>query len=393
MITEELEDILVLYQTEGLSRRDAGRLVQQAGHPRVVFGMGAADLAGWGIKKTVIRAILERRMTDGIRSETDFVQRNGIRAIGFWEADYPPLLRECPDAPVMLFGKGTFDFSDTPLALSIVGTRSVTPYGAAATERIVQALAPYRPLIVSGLAYGVDVQAHRAALKYGLPTVGVLGQGLGTPMYPAQNRDTARQMCAAAGCGILTEYSHLQEAIPGLFPARNRIVAGISRATIVVEAKDKGGALITANLACGYDREVFAVPGRITDPCSAGCNSLIRQNKALIVDDPQAIAQELGLSERKKANRPLRMENSGKDLFSPEAADGGKNPSLEGLDPDGKNIVRALVPVEKMHLDELCTALEMPVQRLSPLLLEMELRGIIETLPGKYYALEPGARK
>ena len=268
MKAEQLEDILVLYRTKGLSRRDAGRLVQQVGRPEEVFALSAETLTGWGIKPAVARTLLERRLDDTIRQEMDFVQRNDIRAIGFWEQDYPALLRECPDAPVMLLAKGAFDFTELPFALAIVGTRAMTPYGAAMTDRIVQALAPYRPAIVSGLAYGVDVQAHRAALKYGLPTLGVLGQGLGTPMYPAQNRETARQMCHTPGCGILTEYLHLQEALPGLFPARNRIVAGIARATVVIEAKAKGGALITAELAGGYNREVFAVPGRANDPYS-----------------------------------------------------------------------------------------------------------------------------
>ena len=341
--------------------------------------------------------MLERRLDDAIRQEMDFVQRNDIRAIGFWEQDYPPLLRECPDAPVMLLAKGAFDFTELPFALAIVGTRAMTPYGAAMTDRIVQALAPYRPAIVSGLAYGVDVQAHRAALKYGLPTLGVLGQGLGTPMYPAQNRDTARQMCHTPGCGILTEYLHLQEALPGLFPARNRIVAGIARATVVIEAKAKGGALITAELAGGYNREVFAVPGRANDPCSQGCNTLIRRNKAMILDDPQTLIEELGLSDRRPKAQPGRqsemfLSESPATAAPPAPNRNGAAPQWEGLTEEGKKVARMLSGVEKMHLDELCTALEMPVQNLTVLLLEMELAGLIDTLPGKYYALSPQAR-
>ena len=177
----------------------------------------------------------------------------------------------------------------------------------------------------------------------------------------------------------MTEYQHLQAALPALFPARNRIVAGISRATIVVEAKAKGGALITAELAGGYNREVFAVPGRISDPCSAGCNALIRRNKAIITDDPQIIIEELALACEKTAGKKGR-ETAVQTILS------------EPLSNEEEKVVKILAPVEKMHVDELCIALEMPVQTLSGLLLELELKGLIDALPGKYYALSPAAR-
>lgn len=379
MTRQELEDILILYRAEGVSHRQTGKLIAQAGGLAEVFAAPPAVLARWGLKRSAITTITSRMTTGEIKAEADFVEKNGIRAIGFWEEDYPSLLRECPDAPVLLFGRGSFDFKPAPLAISIVGTRSITPYGASVTEEIVRALVPFSPVVVSGLAYGVDVHAHRAALKYGLPTVGILGQGLGTPLYPSQNRETARQMCSAPECGIMAEYLHLQTALPALFPARNRIVAGISRATIVVEAKAKGGALITAELAGGYNREVFAVPGRISDPCSAGCNALIRRNKAIITDDPQVIIEELALASEKSAGKRE------KQTFIQTALPGA-------LSGEEEKIVQGLAPVEKMHVDELCTALEIPVQTLSGLLLELELKGLIDALPGKYYALSPVAR-
>lgn len=379
MTRQELEDILILYRAEGVSHRQAGKLIAQAGSVAEVFSTPPPVLSGWGLKRSAIAAISARQTTDEIRTETDFVEKNGIRAIGFWEEDYPPLLRECPDAPVLLFGRGSFDFKQAPLAISIVGTRSITPYGASVTEEIVRALAPFSPVVVSGLAYGVDVHAHRAALKYGLPTVGILGQGLGTPLYPSQNRETARQMCSAPGCGVMTEYLHLQTALPALFPARNRIVAGISCATVVVEAKAKGGALITAELAGGYNREVFAVPGRISDPCSAGCNALIRRNKAIMTDDPQVIIEELALACEKPGGKKE------KQTFAQTALP-------QALSGEEEKIVQSLAPVEKMHVDELCTALSIPVQTLAGVLLELELCGLVESLPGKYYALSPAAR-
>lgn len=411
MTLQQLQDILILLRAPGLSRRDAGRLVQHAGSVERVFASSPAELAACGLKRDTIQALLRREVTDDIRRELDFVQKREIRTLGFWEPDYPPLLRECPDAPVMLFAEGSFDFSTAPLAVSIVGTRSITPYGMAATEQIVQALTPYRPILVSGLAYGVDGQAHRMALKYGLPTVGVLGQGLGTALYPAQNRDTARRMCQTPGCGVLTEYPHSQQALPGLFPARNRIVAGISRATVVVEAKAKGGALITANLACGYNREVFAVPGRMNDPCSAGCNALIRENKALITDDPQTLIRELGWDTADKGTSRTKGAEKPIDLFSePSVSEATKlstdNPSaihpqyfgtpapaFSTLDETSRRVLQTLAPVEKMHVDQLADTLQLPIHRLSSLLLELELAGLLDALPGKYYALGAAGRK
>lgn len=159
MTRQELEDILILYRAEGVSHRQAGKLIAQAGSVAEVFSTPPPVLSGWGLKRSAIAAISARQTTDEIRTETDFVEKNGIRAIGFWEEDYPPLLRECPDAPVLLFGRGSFDFKQAPLAISIVGTRSITPYGASVTEEIVRALAPFSPVVVSGLAYGVDVHA------------------------------------------------------------------------------------------------------------------------------------------------------------------------------------------------------------------------------------------
>ena len=174
-------------------------------------------------------------------------------------------------------------------------------------------------------------------------------------------------------------------------------MAGIARATVVIEAKAKGGALITAELAGGYNREVFAVPGRANDPCSQGCNTLIRRNKAMILDDPQTLIEELGLSDRSPKAQPGRqsemvLSESPATVTPPAPNRNGAAPQWEGLPEEGKKVARMLSGVEKMHLDELCTALEMPVQNLTVLLLEMELAGMIDTLPGKYYALSPQAR-
>lgn len=376
MTREELIDTLTLLKVKRLSPRWVGRMIGEAGSPAAVFGVPYRTLRSWGVQDDVARAVLTRNVPDEAMQEADFCENNGVNAVGFWEEGYPSLLKLCPDAPVMLFGRGDFRFSADRLFLAVVGTRSVTPYGAGVTAEIIDALAPYNPVIVSGLAQGVDVAAHRAALKNGLDTVGVLAQGLGTPLYPSDNRDTARQMCSSEGCGVLTEYCHKQAPIPGLFPVRNRIVAGMARATVVVEAKAKAGALITAELALGYQREVFAVPGRTTDLCSAGCNALIRQNKAVMLDSPKTAIEELGLDILPRA----------------EGGAAAQTAVFVEINPQARPVADILSKVEKLHIDELCAQTGLPPFKLSPLLLDMELDGVVESLPGKYYGLTPGAR-
>ena len=376
MTREELIDTLTLLKVRRLSSRWVGRMIEEAGSPAAVFGIPYRTLRSWGVQDEAARAVLARNVPAEVLAEADFCEKNGIRAVGFWEDDYPALLKLCTDAPVMLFVRGSVGSMADRIVLAVVGTRSVTPYGAALTAEIIDALAPYNPVIVSGLAQGVDVAAHRAALKNGLDTVGVLGQGLGTPLYPSDNRDVARQMCSAEGCGVMTEYCHKQAPLPGLFPVRNRIVAGMARATIVVEAKAKAGALITAELASGYQREVFAVPGRTTDLCSAGCNALIRHNKAVMLDCPKTVIEELGLDVLPKSG----------------VASSAQTAAFVEISPQARPVADILSKVEKLHIDELCAQTGLPPFRLSPLLLDMELDGVVESLPGKYYGLTPGAR-
>ncbi|MDD4820328.1 MAG: DNA-protecting protein DprA [Flavobacteriales bacterium] len=377
MTTEELTATLTLLEIPKLSRRDVGRLVVQTGSATAVLSTPEETLRSWGLSRESIRAIKTSSVSDDTKKHLEFIEKHSIRTIGYMDAGYPPLLHMCDDAPVMLFGRGNADIATSAPVIAVVGTRGITPYGVSAVNDIIAGLAPYRPLIVSGLAAGVDVHAHRAAMKNSLPTVGILGQGLGTPLYPADNRETASQMCSTDGCGVFSEYNHLMAAMPGLFPMRNRIVAGMAMATIVVEAKAKGGALITATLAAGYNRDVFAVPGRITDPCSAGCNALIRANRAIILDSVDTVIDELSLAVSQNEKKTDTYAQT--VLFS-------------DLSDDQKPIVDALLPHEKMHIDELCAELNVPPYKIAGTLLDMELKGFIMSLPGKYYAVAPSMR-
>src|SRR5690349_978709 len=215
--------------------------------------------------------------------EVAFIERYGIKPLFLTDNGYPQRLLNCFDPPAMLFYMGTADLNASRM-VAIVGTRNNTDYGKYFTEKLVKALVHVNAVIISGLAFGIDTIAHKSSLKYGIPTIGVVGHGLDT-IYPPENSNLAKQMVRHGG--LLTEFRSNTKPDKHNFPSRNRVVAGISDATVVIESGAKGGSNITANLAWGYNRDVFAVPGRSTDIKSEGCNRLIRDNKAILLDDPE----------------------------------------------------------------------------------------------------------
>ena len=240
--------------------------------------------------------------------ELERLARGGFRFIGLGEADYPDLLAECEDPPLGLY----FNASSPPASvfglrpcISVVGTRDVSPYGREWCRRLVQAMAEasVTPCIVSGLAFGADGIAHRTALECGIPTVGVMATGI-EKVYPWQHAELAGEMVRTPDCAVVTDYPTGSSPVALNFIRRNRIIAGLSRATVVVESKTKGGSLVTAKYACDYNRDVYALPGRADDVRSAGCNSLIRQRTADIITDPEDLVERLGLGKtarRRKA--------------------------------------------------------------------------------------------
>ena len=251
---------------------------------------------------------LDSALLDWATQELDRLQKNGFRFIGFGEEDYPSLLAECEDAPLGLY----FNASSPPASIfemhpciSVVGTRDLSPYGRDWCRRLVQAMgeASVPPCIVSGLAFGADGIAHRTALECGIPTIGVMATGI-EKVYPWQHSELAGRMVRTPDCAVVTDYPTGSSPVALNFIRRNRIIAGLSRATVVIESKTKGGSLITAKYACDYNRDVFALPGRADDVRSAGCNSLIRQRMADIVTDPEDLVERLGLGKtarRRKA--------------------------------------------------------------------------------------------
>ena len=301
--------------------------------------------------------------------ELEFAESKGIQCLGIGDAGYPARLKGCADAPLVLFYKGNANLSSRRI-ISVVGTRHCTEYGrdlCASFTRDLAALAP-GTVVVSGLAYGIDINAHRGALAAGLPTVGVLAHGLDT-IYPAMHRDTARKMLENGGlvtefpCGTVPEKTN--------FVRRNRIIAGLSDATIVVESAARGGSLITASVAESYDREVCAFPGRVGDASSEGCNMLIMDNKARMITSAESLVKALCWD--CEAN-PAAVRPAAPELF-PELSDEERRiaGSLEGC--DGKQI--NLITVET----------NIPMSRLMSVLFEMEMRGIVKSLNGARYRL------
>lgn len=302
--------------------------------------------------------------------ELDFIDKNDIRIYCIQDEDYPKRLRECNDAPYIFFFKGNADLNAS-YVISIVGTRMATDYGKSVTEKFVAGLAEKFPnlLVVSGLAYGIDISSHRAALANGLPTVAVLGHGLDR-IYPFVHRQTATEM--QQNGGLLTEFLSGTDPDRPNFVRRNRIVAGLSDATIVVESAEKGGSLITAEMALSYQRELYAFPGRTDDPHSKGCNQLIRKNKAGLITSAEEFIEAMGWDDRclsVKVNLPQQT----KLLF----------PDKE----EYRQVVDLLQQNKEMHVNQLSVALSLPMSQLSNILFDMEMEGLIKNMPGNIYRL------
>ena len=306
------------------------------------------------------------------KKESDFMQRHGIKSFSLTDEDYPSRLADNDKAPVTLFKLGDADL-DAESMLSIVGTRHATAYGMRYVANLVEDLAAYFPdlVIVSGLALGIDSAAHEAALSNKLPTVAVVAHGLNT-IYPAVNRDLARRIIAAGGA-ILSEYPSGVTPYRSRFLERNRIVATMTDAVLVAESAEKGGAMSTAAVASSYGRELLALPGRIGDEMSAGCNRLIRSQKAMMAGSATEIMSMLGWQQKSiKAATPKQ-----RDLF----------PELEGKE---KLIYDALrFSQEPMAVDALRERTGIPIHDLMASLGEMEFDGILERLPGNRFSLIP----
>ena len=312
-----------------------------------------------GIRQTDVLSEAEK--------ELKFIEEFKIQCLFFTDEAYPRRLKQVADSPLLLYYKGDADLNAEKI-VGIVGTRKATEYGKEATRKLVAELAAQDVLVISGLAYGIDIAAHTAALEYNLKTVGVLGHGLNS-IYPSQHTAVAKKMVKQGG--LLTEYKSIDPVLQHNFPERNRIVAGMCDAIVVVESAIKGGAVITANIANSYNKEVFAYPGRSIDKTSAGCNFLIKTFKAAIIENAADLLEAMHWGAQ---------------------ADGGKAKGKQrqltfALSDDEQKIYTLLNENTGIEIDKLADLTAMNSSLLAGILLEMEMNGIIVSLPGKRYKL------
>lgn len=318
-----------------------------------------------GIGEQTVNAIFNQKVLERAGNELEFIRKYGIKPIFYLDECYPSRLKQCIDGPILMYYKGNA-LPESQKVVSLVGTRNGTEYGREMCKKIVEGLKSHSVLIVSGLAYGIDTWAHKAALEAGLETIAVLGHGLDR-IYPYANRNLAEKMCNQGG--LLTEFTSGTKPDRENFPMRNRIIAGLSDAIIVVEAGEKGGALITAEIGNSYDRDVFAIPGRVGDPRSVGCNYLIRTNKAALVTSAEDICYLLNWSQ----STLKKNETQGK-LFDLRSED-------EEL------IIGILKEAGAMDIDMLLEKTGLGSAKAAAALLQLELLNIVKCMPGKMYQL------
>lgn len=356
---------IALTMISGVGNTLGRQLLEYFGTAEAVFKENLRSLEKVpGIGAKTAAEIKNPAVMTSAEAEYTFMEKNGIKGVFFTDEDFPYRLRECPDSPLLLYAKGDFNLNASRI-ISIVGTRNATSYGRDMTEKLISDLSSAYPdiVIVSGLAFGIDICSHKAALKNDLSTVGILAHGLDR-IYPGAHRSTAVEMLQHGG--LLTDYPSGTNPDKQNFVKRNRIVAGLSDATIVIESAERGGSLITADIAFSYSREVFAFPGKTTDSQSCGCNKLIRLNKAGLITSAADFIAAMGWEDLKPV--PVQAE-----LAFPEVDD---------------NPVTSLIRSRKeIHVNDLSFELGLPISELSVLLFELEMDGRINALPGGRYKM------
>ena len=320
-----------------------------------------------GIGEINAQRVANQDVMDQAKREVDFIQKNQIRPYFYLDNDYPNRLKGCTDAPIILYSKGNADLNESRI-ISIVGSRNATNYGREVCDELIRNFAEksYRIIVVSGLAYGIDVQAHKSCLKYNVPTVGVLAHGLDT-VYPSLHASIATKMLENGG--LLSDFPSETRIDRQNFLRRNRIIAGLADATIIVESAEKGGALVTADIANSYNRDVFAFPGRSTDVYSRGCNKLIKLNEAVLIESCSDIEKAMNWDVKVPVKKPVQTS-----LFAE-------------LTSEEQKLVDLLKGGDRF-IDEMTIETQLPMSKVSALLLGLEFKGLVVSLPGKMYRLK-----
>lgn len=370
MNDEQLKYKIGLTLLNGIGPVLAKNLIAYLGSVENIFKEKKQNLSKVpGIGEVLASQIVSQDILKKSEQEIEFILKNKIQPLFFTDKSYPFRLKECVDSPIMLYYKGNKNLNDTKF-LSVVGTRNITDYGKEICRKIIEDLSNKLPntTIISGLAYGVDILAHKSAIEFQLSTIGVLGHGLDR-IYPAIHRTTAVKMLENGG--LLTEYISGTNPDRQNFVKRNRIVAGMCDAVLVIESGIKGGALITAELANDYNRDVFAVPGRFGDGYSAGCNKLIKENKAALVEEADDLLRFMNWE---VSVHPKRNEI--------------QVSLLANLSDEEMVIINELRKCQNgINVNELIVKLNKPYSKLSSRLLDMEFKGLVKCLPGGIYKI------
>jgi DNA processing protein len=366
MKEEELLAILRLQKSKAIGDILAKKLIVNVGNVEDIFKEKATTLQKInGIGNHVLKHLFDKKNSKLAEQELNYIKQNNIGYSYFLNDDYPVNLQNCIDSPILLFEDGNINFKNNKI-ISVVGTRNMTSYGRDFCNKIIEDLAQYNPIIVSGFAYGVDICAHKAAIKNNLQTIAVLAHGF-EQIYPKVHKKYINQVNENGG--FLTEFWSEEQPLRENFLKRNRIVAGISKATIIIESAEKGGSLVTADIANSYDRDVFALPGRTTDIYCKGCNSLIKNNRATLLTSADDIVKMLNWDLKEKPKKIIQ-----KQLF------------VE-LNENEQKIHDLLSLKGQQLLDIIALECNIPMYQLSSILLQMELKGVTKPLPGKIFGL------
>jgi DNA processing protein len=367
MVTEELLYQVALTLLEGIGHGYAKSLLAYCGSARTVFETNKATLLKIpGIGEYAAGSVMNNKQAlKEAEKELRFISENQVVPLFYTDPAYPQRLKYCNDSPILLYYKGNADLNATKI-ISIVGTRLPTHYGIEQTEKFINELRGSGILVVSGLAYGIDILSHKKALENDLDTIGVVAHGH-DQFYPKLHEPIARKMYKQGG--ILTDFKSGTNPDAVNFPKRNRIVAGMCDALIVMESKRDGGSLITATIANSYNKDVFAFPGRANDAQSEGCNAFIKMNRASLIENAADLFYMMGW------NAEARQKTT------------NQIPLPLNLSPDEQKIVNALADKKQVHMDELSYASSFPVSKVASLLLQLEFSNIVRSLPGKMYSL------
>lgn len=367
MVADKLYQ-LALTLVPGIGHVLVKNLVSYAGSAEQVFGLSKARLLKIpGIGDKTASEIRRQTVMAEAEKQLLLAEKEDVNLLFYTDKEYPNRLKQIYDAPSLIYFRGTADLNHTRI-LSIVGSRKATGYGKSFVQHLLKEIKSSNIIIVSGLAYGIDIAAHKAALAEDIPTIGVLASGIDI-IYPDLHRKYAQAMLANGG--LLSEYPIGTTPDPARFPARNRIIAGLSDATLVVEAAAKGGALITADLAADYDREVFALPGNVNHETSAGCNNLIKKNIAQLITSPEDLS--FYLQWEQSAVGVESKKSFIEDEFSTE---------------EWAVISTLLDNGQSLHIDEISWRSQTQISQLASILLSLEFKGLIDSLPGKKFALK-----